>query len=297
MFNHPLNFFLTTYLLFTCLFLHSIDTAETDESHSKTVLLAILARNKAHVLPDYFKCIGNLDYNKKLITIYINTNNNIDNTETLLEEWAQLNRDNYKKIIFDKHHVENLIDSRPHEWTAQRFSILAEIRNKSLEKALENGNDYYFVVDCDNFIAPYTLKELLLKDKPIIAPLLKPIPEKNDYYSNYFCDVSENGYYQNHPDYNSIFLGFKQGNFKVPVVHCTYLINTKYINQLNYADGSNDYEFVIFSRLARAHNVDQYICNEKNFGYLLHFQKDLTLEEEKDSVKDLNIENMIKKCS
>ena len=50
------------------------------------ILLAILARNKEHVLPDYLNCIYNQTYNKKLITIYINTNNNCDATEQILRD-------------------------------------------------------------------------------------------------------------------------------------------------------------------------------------------------------------------
>lgn len=251
---------------------------------SKTVLLAILAKNKAHTLPDYLKCIENLDYDKKSIVIYIRTNNNSDNTKEILANWVEKNKTLYKHIEFDPTDFSNLSsqsETKPHDWTSARFKRLAQIRNKSLHKAKEYKTDYYFVVDCDNFITPNTLKTLIDKDKPIIAPMLRSIPENNDVYSNYFCKIDEDGYCLADPDYFKILTYQKKGTFEEPVVHCTYLINSNVIDKLDYTDGTENHEFVIFSRSARKNNVGQYICNEENFGTLLHFLDDkISLEEE-----------------
>jgi len=256
--------------------IHTPCTAKED----KTVLLAILARNKEHVLHKYLDCIKNLDYDKKCITLYINTNNNSDNTESILKTWVKNHQALYHNVIFESHTVAGLGENNPHEWTEKRFKVLGKIRNKSLHKTKELGCNYYFVVDCDNFIAPCTLKELIKKNKPIIAPLLKPIPEQKDPYSNYFCDINENGYYRDHLDYLKIFNGEMTGTFEVPVVHCTYLIDTRVIDRLTYIDGTNNYEFVIFSRSARINGVEQYICNEKKFGTLVHFYNNISQKEE-----------------
>jgi Anp1 len=274
-----MKFFLVCLLLFVNFQLMAVE--------DKKVLLAILARNKAHVLEKYLKCLDSLDYNKKLITVYINTNNNQDATKEVLENWVKEGRDQYEKIIFESHEVDGAASTRPHEWNADRFKLLGTIRNKSLQMTKENQCDYYFVVDCDNFIAPCTLKELMSKDKPIIAPMLLAVPELGDGYSNYFCAITETGYFQEHPDYGKILRRSMQGTYKVPVVHCTYLIDAKVIDKLTYVDNTHDYEFVIFSRSARDNNIDQYICNEKQFGVLLHFYKDLTLEEEIQKVKQM----------
>ena len=50
---------------------------------------------------------------------------------------------------------------------------------------------------------------------------------------------------------------------------------------MSYIDGSEDYEFIIFSREARKKQISQFICNEQPFGSLLHFKTDLSLNEEK----------------
>ncbi|MCE5316481.1 MAG: glycosyltransferase family 2 protein [Parachlamydia sp.] len=256
----------------------------TENQAGKKVLLAILARNKAHVLPTYLTCINNLTYDKQAMTVYINSNNNEDATREILQAWADAHKDDYSNILLDFHDVKGLGDDKPHEWTAQRFKVLAKIRNKSLQMAKEHGCDFYFVVDCDNFIIPCTLSELIKKDKPIIAPMLRSIPEPNDPFSNYFCAIDDNGYYRDHPTYMKILERKITGTYKVPVVHCTYLIKAEYLDKLSYIDNSDDYEFVIFSRIARQKGVGQYICNEKEFGTMIHFYSSYTLAQEAERV-------------
>lgn len=258
-----------------------------DEQNNKTIFLAILARNKEHVLTKYLKCIDNLDYNKKLITVYVNTNNNIDHTKEILEEWMKNNENKYARIIYENKDINENPQTNPHDWPLQRFKILAGIRNRSLQKAQESKADYYFVVDCDNFIAPYTLKDLVMKDKPIIAPLLRSIPEPGDEYANYFYEATSNGYFKDHPEYYKILKGSKIGTFKVGVVHCTYLIKAEHLDKLNYLDDTNDFEFIVFSRNATKNHIDQYICNEKEYGVQLHFHQNVSIEEEKRRIKNI----------
>lgn len=274
-------------------------------SEDKKVLLVILARNKEHVLERYFDCISKLNYDKRLITIYINTNNNKDNTEKVLKSWVDINDKYYHKIDFETHSVEELNkdEGDPHNWNPNRFKVLGEIRNKSLQKTLEYGCDYYFVVDCDNFIEPDTLKDMINEDRPIIAPMLETYIEKDDSYSNYFCAVTPNGYYRHHTDYQLILTRQKIGTFEVPVVHCTYLIKRECIEtrKLTYIDESQHYEFVIFSRSARKNGIKQFICNKKYYGCLVHFfDEKISLDKEVEIVtkfenKRLGLNNKIVK--
>lgn len=233
----------------------------------KTVFLAILARNKAHTLPKYLECIDSLDYNKKAITVYINTNNNKDETEDLLLDWMEKNRSSYKEIIFESHSMEELLQDQtlPHQWEPRRLKALGLIRNKSLKLAIDSKADFYFVADCDNFVTPETLKLLVEKNLPIVAPLLITIPGPIT-ASNFWGDIDENGYYKDHPFYYQILYYAIRGTFKVPVVHCTYLIRSDYLSKLGYIDGSDQYEFMVFSKMARDQGIDQYICNELDFG-------------------------------
>jgi len=261
--------------------------AKNEKATNKTVLLAILARNKAHMLGRYLKCINNLDYNKELITVYIKTDNNIDETEAILKEWIDKYGNLYKRVIFDNVPTSDTIQTGPHDWHPRRFKVLGTIRNDSLKKTQEYNCDYYFVVDCDNFIAPCTLSDLVKKNKPIIAPLLRSIPEVGDMYANYFFKCDDAGFYQHHPNCGLITNREVVGTFKVDVVHCTYLVRADCIDKLNYQDQTDAYEFIIFSRWARNNGVDQFICNEKEYGVQIHFYDNISLEEERRRVLPL----------
>lgn len=272
------------YLFLLIAFLTSFGTLQSVEAEDKTVLLAVLARNKAHVLPYYLHCIDNLDYDKKKITVYINTNNNQDNTVELLRNWIVEKGSEYRGVIYESHEVEGLLACSPHHWTAERFKVLGAIRNRSMEQAVSTKSDFYFVVDCDNFIVPSTLRDLVVHNKPIIAPMLRAIPDPEDGYSNFFTVVDEQGYWGGVEGYYPILLWEKVGAFDVPVVHCTYLIQTHVIPELTYIDASSDHEFVIFSRRARERGIGQFICNEKFYGYVLHPDETITLPEEVEMI-------------
>jgi len=235
-------------------------------------------------LERYLKCIENLNYNKKLITIYIVSNNNIDNSYNIIENWAINNQEKYSYIEIERGDVKTLIDtsSDPHNWTDIRLKILSFIRNKSLQKTKEYNCDYYFTIDCDNFINPDTLNDLIEEDKPIIAPMLIAFPEENDNYSNFFYDVTPNGYCKSHKNYNKILRRDMIGTFEVPVVHSTYLIKKEYIDNLSFMDETTHHDYVIFGRFARGNNIKQYICNKKNYGTCIHFNNNsISLDDEK----------------
>ena len=115
------------------------------------ITIAILAKQKGHSLPLFLKCISNQTYPKELISIYIRSNNNTDNTLEILQNWVVENRDKYDEIYEDYSDVDIRVqDLGQHEWTGPRFLVLGDIRNKSMEWAYQKKS-HYFVCDCDNF--------------------------------------------------------------------------------------------------------------------------------------------------
>ncbi len=220
------------------------------------------------------ECIEKLDYNKKAISIYIQTERNRDETEEILRKWAEENYDNYARIIFDT----NIDPEDP-----DGLQYYSAIKNKALQKAKESKADYFFLVDCSSLIAPQTLSSLIHEEKPIVAPMLRAIPEIRDPFSNFFCDVSENGYFKEHPEYWLILNEIKVGTFAVPLVHCTYLVEKAYLDKLQYLDGSEDFDFIVFARSARENQVEQFICNKQIFGVLFHFKKDPIVNKDEKS--------------
>lgn len=235
-------------------------TINTDE-----IVLAILAKNKEKFLPLYLKCIEEQTYDPKKIHIYIRTNNNTDNTRNILMEWSKKMKNHYASLVLIDNDVSEKVEKYgEHEWNEERFKVLAKIRQDSIKYAISK-KAHYFVIDCDNFIIPSTLEDLMKASKPVIAPMLK---HPNSLYSNYHHCVSRNGYYIDCPDYNKLHSRENPGIHLCQVVHCTYLIKNEFLHLINYFDGSSDYEYVIFSRNCRLFKIEQYLDNRKEYGYL-----------------------------
>jgi collagen beta-1,O-galactosyltransferase len=109
--------------------------------------------------------------------------------------------------------------------------------------------------------------------RPIVAPLL--IVMKDAAYSNFWGGQNENGYYVRTQEYISILKGKKQGCFKVPVVHSTFLIDlrTKASEGLAYWPPPDNYKWdiddiIIFSFSARKSGMGMYVLTTEFFGYL-----------------------------
>lgn len=237
-----------------------IQASETD-----FVTIAILAKDKAHTLPLYLKCIEHQTWPKKKTNLYIRTNNNNDNTLEIVQKWLEEVGDQYAEIYFDPTDVPQQIQKYgQHEWNGERFKILGKIRQDSIIWAYEH-NSHYFVVDCDNFIKPHALEAVMKVNLPIVAPfLLYP----GLYYANFHAAVDTNGYLAESPLYKMIFDQAIKGLVQVPVVHCCYFIQYQYLPYMSYDDDSYRYEYVIFSDIARKNNIPQYLDNRENYGFI-----------------------------
>ena len=251
-----------------------------------TVFIAILAKQKESVLPFFLETIENLDYPKDKIFLHIRTNNNTDNTEVILKQWVDKNAINYKGYHFANSNVDvNIEKYKTHEWNKERFSVLGKIRQDSIDECIEGNYDYYFVVDVDNFIYPNTLKDLIEANQPIVAPLLRyavarpEFPDRQDvgqdvgptkarFYSNYHYKVDDHGWFIADPLYYEVLYQNVAGLIDMPCVHCTYLIKKEYLPSLRYLDGSERYEYMVFSKSAKANNIPQYLDNRKIYGVL-----------------------------
>lgn len=237
------------------------------------VLIAILAKQKARALPLYLKCIEALDYPKSSIILYIRTNNNTDQTESILRDWVARVGYLYAGVELHTEDAEVPVQRyQVHEWNPDRFRVLAGIRNTSLKRAVELNCNYYFTVDVDNFIRPCTLREMVALNLPIAAPFLRSIDPK-DVYSNYHAEVTATGYYKDCDQYHWILNRWIRGVIEMPVVHCTYLLRGDVLPELTYEDTSGRHEYVVFSESARNAAIQQYFDNRQIYGYIT-FDKD-----------------------
>lgn len=234
-------------------------------AQSDFVTIAILAKDKAHTLPLYLKCLERQTWPKNKSYLYIRTNNNNDSTVDILKTWLDRVGHLYAGIYFDGTDVQEPIQQfGQHEWNSTRFKVLGKIRNDSIVWAYLQ-NSHYFVVDCDNFIHPKTLEILMKLKLPIVAPFMV---RHGLYYSNFHAAVDKNGYLEQTPLSEMIYNQIIKGLIQVPVVHCCYLIQYDSIPWLTYDDNSYRYEYVIFSDVARRNHVTQYLDNREMYGYI-----------------------------
>jgi len=239
---------------------------ENEKNSVDFVTIAILAKDKAHVLPVYLDCIEHQSWPAEKTYLYIRTNNNNDETVQILRDWINRVEKKYAQIYFDDTDVSDRVEQfKQHEWNGIRFKVLGKIRQDSVDWAKEH-NSHYFVIDCDNFIYQDTLENLINTNQPIVAPFLRCA--KQPFYSNYHFAIDHNGYYASHPFYYHILNQEIKGLIEVPVVHCTYFIRYEVLDKIYYDDDSWRYEYVIFSESARKNNIAQYLDNRKIYGYL-----------------------------
>jgi hypothetical protein len=235
------------------------------------ITIAILVKDKEQTLPLYLECIENQSYPKQNIHLYVRSNNNRDNSVSILENWIEKNKEKYKSVYTDYSDAEiDISKYKNHEWNSDRFYVLGSIREQSVAHAIKN-NSHYFVADCDNFIKPNTLGALVNTNLPVVAPYLQ-LPGK--YYSNYHHDTDEMGYFRGNDQYFWIHDRRITGLIKVNVAHCTYYINKKYLQDIKYIDGSGKHEYVVFSDVCRKLKIDQYIDNRDTYGFISFIDDD-----------------------
>jgi len=243
------------------------------------VTVAILVKDKAHTLKYYLHCIYSQTYPKNRIHLYIRTNDNNDESESILQEFISLHEKEYASIFFDSSKInEKLRKFTQHEWSYERFIIMGEIRQKSIQYAIEK-NSHYFVSDCDNFTKPETISTLLRlgPEFPVVGGFLV----HSDYYSNYHFTVDPKGYFKESDHYYNVHKRIIRGVIEVDVIHCSYLCRREVLSQLSYLDdGSGHHEYVIFSRNCRAQGIKQYLDNRQIYGCLTFKEDSESFEKE-----------------
>ena len=235
------------------------------------VFVAILAKQKEKMLPAWLKSLSEWDYPKDRIILYVRSNNNTDNTVQILKDWVNENAKWYRHVTEDYSDIEVAVqDFGVHEWNPTRFKALGAIRERSVELAWQADAEFYFTADVDNFILPHTLSKLVLYNQPVVAPLIRYALGKEEHkpYANYHNIASPNGYYTDNFAYYRILNGEVRGLIKCDVVHCTYLLRRDTFEHIRYVDGTDDYEYVIFSRTLRDRAITQWLDNTELYGYL-----------------------------
>lgn len=254
------------------------------ELQKPTVLIHILAKDKEKILPAWLKQnLDKLEYPRDRVYLYFRTNNNNDGTAEILHDWIRdqkilrdrgdddwMNYD-WAGIEIDDSDIDVPVQNYGvHEWNPTRFKALGALRQDGIDRAIFWETDFYYTCDVDNFVMPHTLKQLVSYNQQVVAPLIRYALGKEEHkpYANYHNIASPAGYYQDNFAYYRILNGEVRGLIKCDVVHCTYLIRKDTLPKIKYVDGTDDYEYVIFSRRLRELGIIQWLDNTELYGYL-----------------------------
>jgi cellulose synthase/poly-beta-1,6-N-acetylglucosamine synthase-like glycosyltransferase len=72
----------------------SLDDQATSINQSPTVMIVLLVRNKAHIIPHSLALLERLDYPKNRISLWIRSDHNEDRSAIILKTWS----DKWKKL-------------------------------------------------------------------------------------------------------------------------------------------------------------------------------------------------------
>lgn len=161
-------------------------------------------------------------------------------------------------------------------------------------------------LDADVFLTnPKTLRELIALNEPIVSPMLT----SDGLYSNFWCGMTTDYYYQRTPQYKEIYNFETRGQFHVPMVHSAVLINLNdkrndrlTFNKTNLGErfslSAKEAEripvddIIIFALAANYSEVPLTITNRESHGYVT-VPLDPDDELSKDKAQLTNVKIMI----
>eukprot|EP00118_Oscarella_pearsei_P002938 m.12289 g.12289 ORF g.12289 m.12289 type:complete len:400 (+) comp23974_c0_seq1:521-1720(+) len=98
-------------------------------------------------------------------------------------------------------------------------------------------------------------------------------PPVRETYSNFWCGVNENGYYNRTPDYIPTLFRERVGCFEVPMVHSTFLIDLRLASSKLLAFDPPHYEYnndeddlLIFAHSVQKAGSQMFVLNDEVYG-------------------------------
>nr|CDS30408.1 procollagen galactosyltransferase 2 [Hymenolepis microstoma] len=246
-----------------------------------SISVSVLVRNKAHSLPYFLHHLEELDYPKKRIHLDFRLDNTIDRSAKILETWVNQVQNLYHGINLNMDET-NIHQVSPN-WSDDHHKHLIGLRQAALDKAYEINADFLFSLDADVILLNNaTLRQLVdastfpSKDYPsqitVIAPMLNCTT--SDVFSNFWGDMTEEGYYKRSRDYFALQRRHKVGIHPVAMVHTAFLVNLRHTRKNRLAfdpppegyNGPND-DIIVFARNAQDLDIPFYLDNRDFYGY------------------------------
>uniref|UniRef100_A0A8C9TBH8 Procollagen galactosyltransferase 2-like n=1 Tax=Scleropages formosus TaxID=113540 RepID=A0A8C9TBH8_SCLFO len=264
------------------------------------VMIAILVRNAAHSLPFYLGCVERLEYPRDRLALWVAVDHSVDNSTAMVLEWL-------KSVQAPYHYVEwrpqeeprsYADESGPKHWSRSRFDHVMKLRQAALKAARKQWADYLLFADADNLLTnPRLLTLLMAENLTLVAPML----ESHTLYSNFWCGMTAEGYYERTPDYVPVRQWRRAGCFPVPMVHSTFLVDLRRTasRALAFHPPHPDYrgafdDIMVFAFSAHKAGIQMHVCNRERYGFLpVPLKPQQSLEDEEESCVHTITEAMV----
>ncbi|KRY01968.1 Procollagen galactosyltransferase 1-B, partial [Trichinella pseudospiralis] len=122
-----------------------------DELLEPTVLISVLVRNKAHVLPYFLGTLDSLDYPKRRIQLFIRLDHSEDDSAEMLNRWLGRVNGSYHSVEFshDDDPVGYAGERSWFDWTEDRYREVIRWKQYALDKGRRVWADYLLLLDSD----------------------------------------------------------------------------------------------------------------------------------------------------
>lgn len=148
-----------------------------------------------------------------------------------------------------------------------KIHLMTEIESYIDIKNDYNDYDYIWIINSENIITEKSLlKDCINADKSIVSGL---VIKKGQLFSNFWGDITEDGWYKRSENYLDIINQKKIDIWKVPYITGNILIKKEILKKYNLIEKSqfNDIDMIICDTF-RKHNEDMYLINNKIYGYI-----------------------------
>ncbi|KAF0300807.1 Glycosyltransferase 25 family member [Amphibalanus amphitrite] len=265
-------------------------TANSSEVADPTVMIVMLIRNKEPFLPYTLTQLGELDYPKERLTLWLRSDHNEDATPRIVNRWLE-------EFSHLYHDVDAAVDTTsprlrsdetgPTHHSDSRYAAVIEMKEEALLKARELKVDFVWFLDADVLLYDKAILRTLIKmEKPLVAPMLV----STERFSNFWAGMDDSFYYRRTERYSDIYEREEKGCFDVPMIHSCVLVDlrehlTKSLTfvkeKLQSPVGPSLDDVITFAISAQQTLLAMHVCNQEEYG-----QVPVPLEESDDLILD-----------
>ncbi|BET00293.1 Procollagen-lysine,2-oxoglutarate 5-dioxygenase [Nesidiocoris tenuis] len=215
------------------------------------VMLSIFIPWNTPFLEEFFERIQNLTYPKNRMILFVY--NNMPYHDELVANWIDESASQYlshKKILSK--------DTTPE----------AHARDLAVQLCIVKKCDYFFAVDSVAHLDNRdVLQNLLQARRKIVAPMLV---RPNKAWSNFWGDISPQGYYARSMDYMEIVNNERRGLWNVPYIASCYLIMGDVLPKIKGGFNVNNLDpDMALAQTIRDQGIFMYVDNREDYGHLV----------------------------